>query len=222
GAVRNRYRYEAFGLSRFAQEGVTNRLRFTAREWDPAAGTQYNRWRHYLSQIGRWSQRDPLGSVALSDASGSGLDWDLGLKLSRRGYGTPTVLINGGSPLLNAGALDLPVVASPYIYGRANPAVWSDPSGLTDEARGRAIEEGRKLLYEVLDQLHALRADPKANRAVIQALEQQARALSNVLRILSGGSGVFPVLLMPPWLLLPDWPRKPPPMFHSTLGWCDA
>jgi RHS repeat-associated protein len=61
GAVQNRYRYEAFGLARLTQEAVVNRLRFTAREWDPAVGTQYNRWRHYLSQIGRWTQRDPLG-----------------------------------------------------------------------------------------------------------------------------------------------------------------
>ncbi|MBI4737636.1 MAG: hypothetical protein HY766_16505 [candidate division NC10 bacterium] len=61
GAVQNRYRYEAFGSSRYAQEGVPNRLRFTAREWDPAVGTQHNRWRHYLPQIGRWTQKDPVG-----------------------------------------------------------------------------------------------------------------------------------------------------------------
>ena len=61
GALVNQYTYEAFGSGRSQVEAVANRLRFTARELDGATGLQFNRNRHYMSSIGRWTQRDPIG-----------------------------------------------------------------------------------------------------------------------------------------------------------------
>lgn len=61
GSFTNRYAYEAFGASRWKDEGVANRLRFSARELDDATGMQYNRSRHYAPRLGRWTQFDSLG-----------------------------------------------------------------------------------------------------------------------------------------------------------------
>ena len=61
GALVNQYTYEAFGSGRSQVEAVANRLRFTARELDGATGLQFNRNRHYMPSIGRWTQRDPIG-----------------------------------------------------------------------------------------------------------------------------------------------------------------
>jgi RHS repeat-associated protein len=61
----NSYDYEAFGKTYGSPtENVTNRYRFTGREWDGETGLQYNRARWYAPTLGRWTSRDPLGQAA--------------------------------------------------------------------------------------------------------------------------------------------------------------
>jgi RHS repeat-associated protein len=58
--VQNEYRYKAFGEALQAVEQVQNEYRFTARRWDGVDGIQFNRFRHYQSEFGRWNQWDVI------------------------------------------------------------------------------------------------------------------------------------------------------------------
>jgi hypothetical protein len=60
GVAVNRSTYAAFGLPRLEQLTVGNRLRYTAREWEPAAAVQYTRNRHLLPALARWTQAESL------------------------------------------------------------------------------------------------------------------------------------------------------------------
>jgi RHS repeat-associated protein len=61
GTVVNRYRYSAFGEAEFAQEGITNPLRFTGREYDSESALYFYRARYYDPQVGRFLSEDPIG-----------------------------------------------------------------------------------------------------------------------------------------------------------------
>ena len=57
----NAYDYEAFGETYGTPtESVTNRYRFTGREWDSESTIYYYRSRHLNGTFGRFLQRDPL------------------------------------------------------------------------------------------------------------------------------------------------------------------
>ncbi|MEW6026192.1 MAG: RHS repeat-associated core domain-containing protein [Planctomycetota bacterium] len=87
--VRNRYDYYAFGETLSQVEGVSNRYRFTSREWDSESANYYYRARYYTPITGRFIARDPIeyegginfytyvgnNSVNKIDPSGTGF-WD--------------------------------------------------------------------------------------------------------------------------------------------------
>jgi RHS repeat-associated protein len=65
-AVQNDYLYEAFGSPQGSPtQNVTNRLRYTGREWDAANGLQLNRVRWYDTKTSRWLTRDPVAGAQL-------------------------------------------------------------------------------------------------------------------------------------------------------------
>ncbi|WP_247730448.1 NosD domain-containing protein [Halovivax limisalsi] len=64
GGVANRYRYEAFGAVRHAEESVANPYRFAARPFDSAVNLYYNRQRYHDPEVGRFTRGDPAGTVA--------------------------------------------------------------------------------------------------------------------------------------------------------------
>ena len=59
-AVQNEYRYKAFGEALSAVEMVENEFQFTARRRDGVDGIQFNRFRHYQAEFGRWNQWDRI------------------------------------------------------------------------------------------------------------------------------------------------------------------
>ncbi len=59
-AVQNEYRYKAFGEALAAVEMVENEYQFTARRRDGVDGIQFNRFRHYQAEFGRWNQWDRI------------------------------------------------------------------------------------------------------------------------------------------------------------------
>ncbi len=59
-AVQNEYRYKAFGEALAAVEMVENEYQFTARRRDGVDGIQFNRYRHYQPEFGRWNQWDRI------------------------------------------------------------------------------------------------------------------------------------------------------------------
>jgi RHS repeat-associated protein len=57
--------YDAFGsITAESNSNFGDRYKYTNREHDSETGLQYNRARHYSSQIGRWTALDPLGLSA--------------------------------------------------------------------------------------------------------------------------------------------------------------
>ncbi|MEW6025779.1 MAG: RHS repeat-associated core domain-containing protein [Planctomycetota bacterium] len=60
-AVVNSYDYYGFGESLSASEQVSNRYRFTGREWDNESSTYRYRAREYNPASGRFTARDPIG-----------------------------------------------------------------------------------------------------------------------------------------------------------------
>ncbi|MEW6026868.1 MAG: RHS repeat-associated core domain-containing protein [Planctomycetota bacterium] len=60
-SVVNSYDYYGFGESLSASEQVSNRYRFTGREWDNESSTYHYRARQYTPTTGRFNRRDPLG-----------------------------------------------------------------------------------------------------------------------------------------------------------------
>ncbi|MEW6025781.1 MAG: RHS repeat-associated core domain-containing protein [Planctomycetota bacterium] len=60
-SVVNSYDYCGFGESLSASEQVSNRYRFTGREWDNESSTYHYRARQYNPASGRFTARDPIG-----------------------------------------------------------------------------------------------------------------------------------------------------------------
>ena len=60
----DKYDYYAFGEMLSETGGVTNRYKFTGREWDNESSTYHYRARQYNPSIGRFTRRDPLGCKA--------------------------------------------------------------------------------------------------------------------------------------------------------------
>ena len=63
-SVKNSYDYYAFGEALSQVEGVSNRYRFTSREWDGESSTYYYRARQYNPSVGRFTARDPIEYIA--------------------------------------------------------------------------------------------------------------------------------------------------------------
>jgi RHS repeat-associated protein len=61
GNVVNSYLYGAFGSSEHVSEGIVNRLRFGAREFDVETGLYQQRARYYDPDVGRFISEDPIG-----------------------------------------------------------------------------------------------------------------------------------------------------------------
>lgn len=61
GTITHRYEYDPFGRVLSASGGVTNPLRFAARELDPSTGLYYVRARWYDPVQGRFISEDPIG-----------------------------------------------------------------------------------------------------------------------------------------------------------------
>ena len=59
--VFDKYDYYAFGEMLSETGGVTNRYKFTGREWDGESANYYYRARHYTPSSGRFNRRDPIG-----------------------------------------------------------------------------------------------------------------------------------------------------------------
>ncbi|MDP2940513.1 MAG: RHS repeat-associated core domain-containing protein [Candidatus Omnitrophota bacterium] len=62
GEVVESYRYDVYGLPNQTSQ-IGNRFYFTGRELDEESGLYYFRERYYSSIIGRFLQRDPLGTL---------------------------------------------------------------------------------------------------------------------------------------------------------------
>ena len=99
-------------------EGEENRFRFTGRDWDGDAGNQFNRWRYYRPDVGRWTALDPL---SLGDAGSSGA---LEYYYRHRWYDPAMAQFNRLGPIgFEAGI-------NQYLYVMANPISSVDPEGL--------------------------------------------------------------------------------------------
>jgi len=59
------YEYDAWGNTMTEAEvsGVDNPYRYLTKEWDEKSGLYYFGFRYYSPEIGRWTQRDPAGTV---------------------------------------------------------------------------------------------------------------------------------------------------------------
>ncbi len=59
------YEYDAWGnvMTEAEKTGVENPYRYSTKEWDKKSGLSYFGARYYSSEIGRWTQRDPAGTV---------------------------------------------------------------------------------------------------------------------------------------------------------------
>ncbi len=59
------YEYDAWGntMTQARKSGVDNPYRYSTKEWDEKSGLSYFGARYYSPEIGRWTQRDPLGEV---------------------------------------------------------------------------------------------------------------------------------------------------------------
>ena len=60
GALANTYVYDSFGNLTASSGPVTNRFRFTGREFDTESGLEYYRARYYDSNAGRFLTEDPV------------------------------------------------------------------------------------------------------------------------------------------------------------------
>ena len=65
GKVFNSYAYTAWGVPLNWHEKVSNRYTYTSREYNPESDDYHYRARNYLPSIGRFSQPDPVGQLAL-------------------------------------------------------------------------------------------------------------------------------------------------------------
>lgn len=63
-AVANTYTYDSFGNLTASSGSVTNRFRYTGREFDTESGLYFYRARYYDATIGRFISEDPLGVKA--------------------------------------------------------------------------------------------------------------------------------------------------------------
>jgi RHS repeat-associated protein len=59
------YEYDAWGntMTEAEKTGVDNPYRYSTKEWDEKSGLYYFGARYYSPEIGRWTQRDPAGTV---------------------------------------------------------------------------------------------------------------------------------------------------------------
>jgi len=59
------YEYDAWGntMTEAERTGVENPYRYSTKEWDEKSGLYYFGARYYSPEIGRWTQRDPAGTV---------------------------------------------------------------------------------------------------------------------------------------------------------------
>jgi len=59
------YEYDAWGnvMTEAEKTGVENPYRYSTKEWDEKSRLSYFGARYYSPEIGRWTQRDPAGSV---------------------------------------------------------------------------------------------------------------------------------------------------------------
>jgi RHS repeat-associated protein len=59
------YEYDAWGntMTQAQKSGVDNPYRYSTKEWDEKSGLYYFGFRYYSPEIGRWTQRDPAGTV---------------------------------------------------------------------------------------------------------------------------------------------------------------
>jgi RHS repeat-associated protein len=61
GSIVNYYQYSPWGVPEITSEGVSNTIRFMAREFDNATGLYYVRNRWYDPETGRFISEDPIG-----------------------------------------------------------------------------------------------------------------------------------------------------------------
>jgi RHS repeat-associated protein len=69
--VVERYHYSPYGevthleanysVKTTQASSIGNEFLYTGRRLDPETGLQYSRWRYYISPLGRWATRDPIG-----------------------------------------------------------------------------------------------------------------------------------------------------------------
>jgi len=59
------YEYDAWGntMTEAEKSGVDNPYRYSTKEWDEKSQLYYFGARYYSPEVGRWTQRDPLGTV---------------------------------------------------------------------------------------------------------------------------------------------------------------
>jgi RHS repeat-associated protein len=57
------YEYDAWGNTMTEAGSWTSPYRFSTKEWDDDSGLYYFGARYYSPEIGRWTQRDPAGTV---------------------------------------------------------------------------------------------------------------------------------------------------------------
>ncbi len=58
GAIKNTYRYDAFGNILDSMEQIENRIRYTGQQYDGITGQYYLRARYYNPAVGRFMQED--------------------------------------------------------------------------------------------------------------------------------------------------------------------
>ena len=58
GAIKNTYRYDAFGNTLDSMEQIENRIRYTGQQYDGITGQYYLRARYYNPAVGRFMQED--------------------------------------------------------------------------------------------------------------------------------------------------------------------
>ena len=66
GSVAKAYAYDAYGIFWSHRGTVEQPYTYTGRELDAESGLYYYRARYYDAQIGKFTQRDPIGRVEVT------------------------------------------------------------------------------------------------------------------------------------------------------------
>ena len=150
GTIKERYAYDAYGgLSIFDGSGTArtstaegNRYTYTGREWDEVLGLYHYRARIYLSQLGRFGSRDPIGYKGsflnlyryVSCTPLNGRD-PLGLADPVTVSGA-TLLFSCGTETVAIGAMSVPTTTTVGGLGAAGTTCTVGAGGMTTCAAG--------------------------------------------------------------------------------------
>jgi RHS repeat-associated protein len=171
GGIQEQYDYDAFGKAYFyntsgvsqTSSGWGNRFLFTGREWLKDIAVYDFRNRHYLPELGRFIQPDPMGFTG---------------NPNRDGYAGNTFLSPWSVPNEKKSATKLDT--NFYRYCHNDPVNIQDPNGLGFlEALGRVLNATRPLHERLVNALKLFGKSNKQAEKIVNAGERAAAKGTN-------------------------------------------